>query len=298
MAGYVPGLVAETEEDKKTGILDRIAGGINKAYSDPARARGLTQMGMALMDAAGPRPLGQQLNTGQILARGMAGYHQGADQYRQQQLAEQEAMLKRAAMLQQAQGDTSKMESERFDRETKLRDRFRSDNKDLFSITEAGQRIIDSARDPSAAGDLALIFNYMKMLDPGSTVREGEFANAQNASGIPGRIVSLYNNILEGTRLNPDQRLDFVSRAADLYQGTQSILGQRSKKYAGLAEQYNLNPENVVFMDDPLDFESVLSPPQTTAAPQAPQAPKSPQQRKTINGDNYVMVDGQWFKEE
>lgn len=96
MAGYVPGLVAETEEDKKTGILDRIAGGINKAYSDPARARGLTQMGMALMDAAGPRPLGQQLNTGQILARGFAGYQQGKDAFQQQQLAQQVAEMRRA----------------------------------------------------------------------------------------------------------------------------------------------------------------------------------------------------------
>ncbi|MDO4713960.1 MAG: hypothetical protein Q4B28_04950 [bacterium] len=33
----------------------------------------------------------------------------------------------------------------------------------------------------TAAGDMSLIFAYMKILDPNSTVRESEYANAQNA---------------------------------------------------------------------------------------------------------------------
>ena len=78
-------------------------------------------------------------------------------------------------------------------------------------------RITASAEDPSAAGDLALIFNYMKLLDPGSVVREGEFATAQNATGVPDRIQNIYNNVLRGTRLNEDQRNDFVSRAEKIY---------------------------------------------------------------------------------
>ncbi len=71
---------------------------------------------------------------------------------------------------------------------------------------------------PSAAGDLSLIFNYMKLLDPGSVVREGEFATAQNAAGVPDRIQNFYNNILRGERLNPAQRSDFVGRAEQLYE--------------------------------------------------------------------------------
>ena len=66
-------------------------------------------------------------------------------------------------------------------------------------------------------------------------------------------------DLWQGTRLNPEQRRDFLSRASDLYRGTQSVLGQRAERYRGLAEQYKLNPENVVFMDSPLDFDSILS---------------------------------------
>lgn len=70
----------------------------------------------------------------------------------------------------------------------------------------------------SAADDLAIIFNFMKMLDPGSVVREGEFANAQNSAGVPDRIRNLYNNLMEGTRLNPVQRAEFIETAGGVLQ--------------------------------------------------------------------------------
>ena len=45
------------------------------------------------------------------------------------------------------------------------------------------QNIENATKDGTAAGDLSAIFAFMKMLDPGSVVREQEFANAQNAAG-------------------------------------------------------------------------------------------------------------------
>lgn len=103
MAGGPVGLLPQEEEPK--GLLDRIASGINKAYSDPGTRRGLTSMGMALMDAAGPRPIGQRMNTGQMLARGFAGYQQGKDAYAQEAARRQDALLKQAALAQKMQGD-------------------------------------------------------------------------------------------------------------------------------------------------------------------------------------------------
>lgn len=99
------------------------------------------------------------------------------------------------------------------------------------SQASAFGRISASAEDPSPAGDLALIFNYMKLLDPGSTVREGEFATAQNAGGVGERIVSLYNNILQGTRLTESQRADFLGRADKLYTDAE-------RQYAGYESEY------------------------------------------------------------
>lgn len=101
-------------------------------------------------------------------------------------------------------------------------------------------RIEASASNPSAAGDLALIFNYMKVLDPGSTVREGEFANAQNAAGIPERIRALYNNATQGTRLTESQRSDFLSRARNLYENAERSYMRTYNQYKDIAERRNL----------------------------------------------------------
>lgn len=132
------------------------------------------------------------------------------------------------------------------DMEGGLRKEFLAQAKDFKLQNSAYGRIVKSAEEPSAAGDLALIFNYMKILDPGSTVREGEFANAQNAGGVDARVMSLYNQVINGTRLTEDQRADFLNRATRLYQGALDENNQRGNYYRDLAGKYNLNPENVV----------------------------------------------------
>lgn len=99
----------------------------------------------------------------------------------------------------------------------KLNDRFEKASGDFFGVRDSFNRVISSAKDPSAAGDLALIFNYMKMLDPGSVVREGEFATAQNSAGIPDRIRAKYNQALRGERLAENTREDFLDRAKRLF---------------------------------------------------------------------------------
>lgn len=112
--------------------------------------------------------------------------------------------------------------------------------------SQAYGRIVASAEDPSAAGDLALIFNYMKLLDPGSTVREGEFATAQNAGGVDQRIVGLYNRILDGTRLSGPQREDFLARSNKLYSNAESQYNATRKFYAGVVERGGLKPDEVL----------------------------------------------------
>jgi hypothetical protein len=113
-------------------------------------------------------------------------------------------------------------------------------------IRPAYNRIQAAASNPSAAGDLALIFNYMKMLDPGSTVREGEFATAQNAAGIPDIIMNQYNRIVSGERLNPNQRTDFLSQAGKQYESAIIGYDEQRNRYRSLASGYGYNPGNVV----------------------------------------------------
>jgi len=105
-------------------------------------------------------------------------------------------------------------------------------------------RTVESAED-SAAGDLALIFAFMKMLDPGSTVREGEFATAQNTTGISGRILNAYNKALTGERLNPKQRKEFSAQAKSTLKASKKRIGEVRADLEFPIKNFGLNRENV-----------------------------------------------------
>lgn len=138
-------------------------------------------------------------------------------------------------------------------------------------VSAAYNRIQEAARVPSAAGDLSLIFGFMKMLDPGSTVREGEFANAQNAGSAWQRAGSIYNRVLSGQRLTDEQRADFMSQAKGLWSAQQSQQMKVDKDFQRLAEKYGVNPDDVIVnfgADQPAAQEK--TPPKTP-----PQAPSS-----------------------
>lgn len=127
-----------------------------------------------------------------------------------------------------------------------LRKEFIGLNKDFYSVRDAYSRIAATAKNPSAAGDLALIFNYMKMLDPNSVVREGEFANAQNAGSVPNKIIGVYNRVLNGERLADAQRKDFLNQAQRLYSTALETYKKTAANYMGLAVQYGGQPSRVV----------------------------------------------------
>ncbi len=117
----------------------------------------------------------------------------------------------------------------------------------LFRETEgAYKRVLKAVDDPSAAGDIALIFNFMKMLDPASVVRETEFATAQNAAGVPEIIRNQWNKLQSGERLNPVQRQDFINQAKGQYIGAEELFTVRANQYKGLASEYGFKPERIV----------------------------------------------------
>lgn len=149
---------------------------------------------------------------------------------------------------------------DRAEMETKIRKEYAGLAKPYFEVRDAFSRVEQAASQPSAAGDLALIFNYMKMLDPGSVVREGEFATAQNAAGVPDRVRNLWNRLLSGERLNENQRGDFVGQARGLFSRQERQYQALQNQYRGIAERLGLDPRNTI-----LDF--------TIPAASAPQIP-------------------------
>ena len=118
--------------------------------------------------------------------------------------------------------------------------------KDFKDVDVAFRKIQSATQNVSAAGDLSLIFGYMKMLDPGSTVREGEFANAQNAGGVDDRVSAAYNKVKEGQRLSESQRRDFLAQAQGVYGAQRSRFQESADMYRALAQKGGLDPDDVV----------------------------------------------------
>lgn len=128
----------------------------------------------------------------------------------------------------------------------KLHDDYVKDSGDFPKMRDFYNRINASAKDPSAAGDLALIFNYMKLLDPTSVVREGEFATAQNSGSVPARIQAQYNKVMQGERLNSTIRNDFANRSKRLYRGSLEQQKKVDKQYSERAKKFGVDPSLVV----------------------------------------------------
>lgn len=96
-------------------------------------------------------------------------------------------------------------------------------NKDITSLTKDTIGIHKTAKDleklssnMSGPASIAMVFKFMKALDPTSVVREGEFATAENSAGVPEAIRNTYNKLMEGGRLGDQQVKSFVSTARDL----------------------------------------------------------------------------------
>ncbi len=118
--------------------------------------------------------------------------------------------------------------------------------KDYYLVADATARVRAAGDDPSGAGDLALIFNFMKILDPGSTVREGEFANAQNSGGVDDKVRGLYNSIVNGQRLSADQRTDFLGQANSLFDAQTAEAQKTATAFERIATNAGVNVNNVL----------------------------------------------------
>lgn len=150
-----------------------------------------------------------------------------------------------------------------------------------------GKVAIDKIRsagigEPSAAKDHAMIFNYMMTVDPGSTVKEGEFATVQQAGGIVDRAtVGLFNRTLEGEMLTPQQREDFLKVSEDLWQQQVNSQQNLNKQYQDLAGRSGIPAQDVVLdlgiSEAKNQFGGLQQQQeqQQAGAPQAPAAPPS-----------------------
>lgn len=171
----------------------------------------------------------------------------------------------------------------RINSETELRKEYSSlpAIKEFSTVQTAHKQVINALNNPSAANDLAAATKFMKLLDPGSVVRESELGMAMAATGAIDLMGNYLQRLQNGERLNPAQRADF-KRAAELaYKAAEDTYNQISNQYVDLAKSYNLNPNNIV-----LRSGRTPSTPATSATPAEPARPDG------VGKDWTYSVDG------
>jgi len=129
------------------------------------------------------------------------------------------------------------------------------DIKGFLEIRDSFNKVKISAEKKTGPGDMSLIFGYMKMLDPGSTVREGEYASAEQATNIPGYILNQYNKAVDGKKLTDKQRNEFVSVADGIFKDKKRNYEKAVEFYKSEATFDGLPVERVI-----RDLENIKKP--------------------------------------
>ena len=165
-----------------------------------------------------------------------------------------------------------------FDQEEKLRKEYQTRTKVYGEIGTTFQNLKASSDAKTGPGDIALITGFMKMLDPGSVVRETEFATARDTAGLYTRLENSLKKAESGQFLQPKQREEFVNLANEYYKSAQKKAAEDKKALGVVVKNYKLNPENV------FGAEQAPPPPLPTSA--------------TVGGQTYPrpasFTDAQW----
>jgi len=130
-----------------------------------------------------------------------------------------------------------------------LRDDYRKDSANFVEISRQAKIIESSLNDDSAAGTLASATAFMKMLDPGSVVRESELAMAMKTNGALDRMGNYINVIQSGQVLTAQQKQDFAKLIKAYSNASNEAQRNLNKKYSQISSEYGLDPKRVAVYD-------------------------------------------------
>jgi hypothetical protein len=133
----------------------------------------------------------------------------------------------------------------KFTQEEKIRKEWQGRSKVYGELGSTFANIASSAKADSGPGDIALITSFMKMLDPGSVVRETEFATARDTAGLYSRLENALQKAQNGKFLNEQQRKEYVDLAKQYLDSAQKKAGEEKRSLDLVVKNYKLNPENV-----------------------------------------------------
>lgn len=106
-------------------------------------------------------------------------------------------------------------------------------------------RLKSSLEAGDAFGDIAAIFGFMKMLDPTSVVREGEFAVAESAGGLFTRLQIIMKQAEDGQRLTPEMRQEIMDLSNELVETYNDAYKSKRDGYEKEFKRYQYQDDEI-----------------------------------------------------
>jgi len=128
--------------------------------------------------------------------------------------------------------------------------------KDFNDMKSAYGQVLTSLDQGTPIGDVAGATKVMKLLDPGSVVRESELGIAMAASGRMDRLQNYFTLWASGNKLTPTQRADFKQLSNELYAAAGQAYNQKRGEYIDFGESTGVTLDKA--LGGPANIPSIM----------------------------------------
>jgi hypothetical protein len=132
-----------------------------------------------------------------------------------------------------------------------VRNNYIKENEDASAIASTYQTLVSAAKNPNPINDISLVFGFYKMIDPASTVREGEYDTLLQSASIPDRIKNYVQKVQSGEKLTPKMRQEILDSAFNKLNSKKSAVSQSYNVHSNALKSLNIDPKTI--LSNPLE---------------------------------------------
>jgi hypothetical protein len=102
--------------------------------------------------------------------------------------------------------------------------------------------IIPNLNSMNAQQQMATVYGFMRMLDPGSVVRESEYAMAERGKGLIDAVANYPTQLMTGKRLTPQQVQNMQILAQEIAVTQEKMIKEKAQQFQQMGQQYGIPP--------------------------------------------------------
>jgi len=167
-------------------------------------------------------------------------------------------------------GGTKDQGGKIFAQENTLRDEFNKKTEPFEKALTAYDKMYRAIESNNSADAYAAVIDFVKTLDPGSTVREGEYMTAKSAGagGSYGKLKQSIRNLYDG-KMTPEVRKNLLDAGRNLMAAEKASYDRIRQDYKGRVEGYNqrgVNLDTTAVLSTYPQVEGIVNPPKSSKA--------------------------------